>query len=321
MVVSLLLSTTPRLCVKPDSLAAKELVPALRARLARRALLVTVCTPGAEALWQVNVKPLSQGKVRVLVEGDRCHFELDLDVEGQSMGEVTQLAALKAAEAVRPAVDAVFAELGLPESEPPEREAALAALDAEEVAAVEVSAPSLVEVKPVSPRLDFEVVARGVFGVPFVAPAGGARLSVGLGTGPVRLSLGASALFPTTTSQRGVSLLVSQIDLGFGVDLRLPAALELGLHAFAQRALVRVTTQSPAVDGAVQDYWAFLPGLHLGWWPVQWKHASLGAALEGSLVWRPRTFLLDGEPLLNQALFQATLSVGIRWMPFSSSAP
>lgn len=318
MVVTLLFATTPRLCVKPESLAARELVPALRARLARRSLRVSVCVAGVDALWQVNVKRLGAQRVRVLVEGARCHFELDL--EGLSLDEVTQLAALKAAEAVRPAVDAVFAELGLPDPEPPARGSALAELDAEEVAPSEVSA-QVIEVRPASSQPDVEVLARGVVGVPFVAPAGGLQLSVGLTLSRVRLSLGASGLFPTTTTQRGVSLLVAQVDLGGGVDVALPASIELGLRAFARRAIVRVTTETPEVNLAGQDYWALSGGLRVAWWPFRWKWFSFGAVLDGSLVWRPRTFLLDGDPLLTQSLFQGALCLGARVQPFSSSTP
>ncbi len=277
-----------------------DLVPALRARLAGKAMEASACT-SSSALWQAHVQRASPQTLRLALVGPESAFELELSETGLSSGQVIEQIALKVAEAVRPTRDVPFIE-------PP-----LVVV----VPSVAVAAPP-VERRSSIP-LDVELLAFGTVGIPFAGPAGGGQLALALRVGTFRVSAAAGGVAPTRRSALGVTLSSARIDFGIGADW-LVSLFELGLRLTGRRVLVQAASTSIALTSARQDYWAATGALRASIWPLRWSHFALGAALEANFVWAPRSFSVNGAPAFAQSFFEGALYIGARFTPSGPDA-
>lgn len=315
----LLGATAPVLCVRAETEAGlpvvlvDEVVPALRARIARKHMRVMACTNAVQPQWRLTVQRQGPKGLLLVIDGQKARRELEFEARGQSASEVGSELALKVAEAMRPSIDALLAELGLlEEPEKPTREPGEEAL-----AQLALVAPD----EPLAPSTPAGLVAQrlhveaGVFGgVGDATPLlhAGAQLAVGLTFGSIRVSLVGAVLLPRRVTRDEVRLTSSQLDGGIGLDWA-PGAFELGLRLLLRRALVGVSSDSATIDVGVQDYWAGVGALRVAWWPVRFGRLQLGGAVQGAAVWKPRVFLLRGQPVEVHSMVEGTLVLGLRF--------
>jgi hypothetical protein len=223
---------------------AAELRAAVRARIAREAVRVEVCTAEVQPAFLVRVQFESPERVVLELRGPSLDARRTPYIAGLGREEVAQTLALTAADAVRQPLDALLLQLG--HTLPPGVEVCPAA---------EPCAPCAPCAEPPAAR-----EAGALVGAPAAAPWLGLRAEGGPALGPAGVSMwlalgGELGLGPLWVSPHvGVGLLAAaaplttvDVELGLTVGGTLgPVSLGLGL---AERLTVVTVTGTARADG------------------------------------------------------------------------
>lgn len=305
------------LCVqeqRPGALAslgvdAHNVIRALRARVGQGHVRVAPCAVTKAATWQLTVGQPSPGQLSLHLIGRDLQFEERFSVAGMLPHQIEQRVALRTAEAVRPAVNARLLELGItPEQPEPEAQA----LEILEQQAASQPAPEpapeptpAVVATPPTPERQALRLELGLSGGPrFALGEGGTFLyseinaQAGLGAYTAMAHLAFERLSPfrlTTVELRG-----EQWELGLGAAWEW-RRLQIGIFGLARLTALHLQAEPDALRQVEPTYWNGGAGLYLAAWPLQWGPVRAGFEARSTAWWRPRRFLMLGEPVYTQS--------------------
>lgn len=327
----------PTLCVEVDQsatttslrLAEKELVQAVRARIARRQLQVESCRhTGIDApTWRLSAMPHGESALLLVVTSADERVGHVLSVAGMKPEQVIQLVALTAAEDVRPALDRLLQQLGIAEEDVPTEAEQLDAL----VKSVEEQAPqgeeqggegAPLEAPPPPPPpslvgpLSFDVSLGPLAGLidPELTLAAVVGATLGLGPVDVRVHLAGRPL-PTLDDP---ALTASGGALSSGLMLRWrQGGLSLGGGLSGRLTQLDVTDHLLGVAKGGHSYWDAAVSLDGRWVVYRLSVLELSLICHADLWWQPRELTVADRLLYKQPLLEVFLgpAVGIGLPP------
>lgn len=326
LAAAVLAVTPPAVCVRVEAdarahatpVAVEDFVSALRARISRRHLRVARCVSADDSRWRLSV--LRDGQKLVLqLDGEAPEeWLLEFDAAGLSGPDLVSALALKAAEALRPSIDAVLESWGLlPDSEREQAKADSVA-QVERLASPEATVTAI-DVPAVPPaaagwRWEIELQAGVGFGVAAgdLAPRG--ALAFGLKREEWRGTVVVGGRMPRSLVRSEVTVSAAELELAGGVDWR-RAAFEVGASGGARWTRVLVGSESPTIEVGPRAWWSALLAVRLGWWPLTVGHLSGGFVAQAVAVFPTREFALRGEAMLVQSWIEGRALLGVRvWL-------
>lgn len=331
----------PTLCVDVQTIAAtatqrlseKELVQAVRARIARRQLHVESChdTDIVAPTWRLSAMPHDEGTLLLVVSSDGERVGHVLSISGLKPEQVIQLVALTAAEDVRPALDRLLQQLGIAEedvqaeAEPldeliksVEEQAAQGDNNGDDTAEVNLpaaAAPSVPSPSLVGP-LSFDASTGPLGGLfdPELTLAAVVGATLGVGPVDLRVHLAGRPL----PSLEDPLLTVSGAAVSAGVMLRWRYEnLSLGAGLSGRLTQVDVVGHVQGVAKGGHSYWD--AALSADGRLVLYRLSFLELALvfHADVWWQPREIVVADRRLYRQPLLEAFLgpAVGIVLAP------
>jgi hypothetical protein len=289
-------SVRPSLCVRLTSegavagLPVRELVVALRARIARRQLAVFACAPSHGSTWVMTVDRKPE-LVSTLVEGNGISLRRDLPLLAELRPyEVAQLVAIGAAEMVRPSVDAVLERLGIL-GEPDDIDELAADLQAEEPTPPPTTSAWSARALLGASGADREAPVLGVVAMSvlraFDSFSGG--LSLELGT-------------PHRAHRDGAGLMAYEAALALVLEHKW-GPLSTGLRVVEQA--MHLSIDDSVSTGRRLTLWRTGAGLHAAYSPWQGERWSVGVVAGGTLWLQPRRLLVRGSTAITQPRTEA----------------
>lgn len=313
----------PTVCVEVQQIAAlsgrriseKELVQAVRARIARRQLHVERCRSASEAVptWRLSAMPQGDGALLLVVTSAEERLGHVLQVGGMTSEQVIQLVALTAAEDVRPALDRLLQQLGIAEEDGLANGSAFDDLvsTVEEQAAAKGTAAPQQPAPPPTPPSAPSFLGPFVLDVA-VGPLGGlfdldlaiaAVVGASLGVGPldVRLHLSGRPL----PALEDVALSATGGAWSSGLALRWSdERLSLGAGLAGRLTQMDVVNRAAGTAKGAVSYWDVALSTD-GKLSIH-RHAFLDLALvfHADLWWQPRQLVVADRVIYRQPLLE-----------------
>lgn len=285
----------------------RDLLPALRARINRRQLSIAPCAVVKAPTWRLLAH--RDGKAAVVqVDGRGIPVQRTFQLEGVPPDQLTQAVAMAMAEDVRPAIDQLLAELGLPiEAEPISETSGAALANLEAQVSTGVAQPMPPPATSIGPSLALTAGAVGGIDDVHVGPAAKLEATLPIGSFGLSLSLGGRVIL--RAERAGVTLGGEAFDLGLNALARLGLVL-VGVGARARLTLFHFAGEGVAQSG---QYWDGAVEVQAQSWPIVFGRWHIGAVAQVSVWLQPRRVLAGEQTVYRQSIAELFIGPAVRF--------
>jgi hypothetical protein len=269
-----------------------EVLAALRARIAEELVEVRPCAGETdEPTWELDLLTCASSSLTFDLRGPSLAVLQVVPLAPRlHVHEVAQLLALHVSEAIRPSVDAYLAQRLARANERQQR--------------LEVKTPANPPPQPVNdllyaPTVILAANAGVALTAPQARPAALVELRAKKPLQPVDL-IASLAVRKFADEQRdGFKASTQELAFGVGAEESI-GAFGVGARVLGRASLVDVEAPSAELSGW-RTLWDFGAALHASVRPWSFGAWGIGVSAAAELWWRPRRFLIHGEPVLTQS--------------------